>query len=66
MRRINERARYNLRQIGKRPLSDARISEMIDNLRKVRNEIINAYLSKDDDGKFIWPDVEHPRKDVMP
>ena len=66
LRRIHERARYNLRQAGKRPMSDAKISEAIDNLRKVRNEIINAYLSRDDDGNFIWPDSNNPRTDVTP
>ena len=65
LRRINERARYNLRQVGKQPLSDAKIAEAIDNLRKVRNEIINAYLQKDKNG-FVWPDVNNINRNVRP
>lgn len=66
IRRINERARYNMRQLGKRPLTDVQIDEMIDNLRKVRNEIIDAYLAKDESGNYIWPSAEQTRTDIVP
>lgn len=66
IQRINERARYNMRQIGKTPLTDAQIDEMIDNLRKVRNEIIDAYLAKDESGNYIWPSADNTRTDIIP
>lgn len=62
---INQKARFRLRQPGKNPLTDKQIDDAIDNLRKVRMEIINAYLKKDEStGKYIFP--EEPRTDVKP
>jgi hypothetical protein len=62
--RINQDARFNLRQIGKTPMTDAEIDKAIDNLRKTRMQIIDAYLTKDADGKYVFP--KEIRTDVVP
>lgn len=63
IKEINEKARFNVRQNGKRPLTNQQIDENIEALRKVRSQIISAYLVKKD-GKWVFP--EKVRTDVRP
>ena len=62
---MRNRARWALRKPGRAPISQARIDQQIDNLRKLRMQIIDAYLTKRD-GKYIFPSADEIKDDVRP
>jgi hypothetical protein len=45
-------------------MTDAEIDKAIENLRKTRMQIIDAYLTKDANGRYVFP--EEIRTDVVP
>lgn len=52
---LRQDARQQLALPGRRVLSRQQIDESIDKLRTNRNAIINAYLTKDENGKYTFP-----------